>query len=114
MTPDPKKFQALMLMPPPKCKKELQSFLGILNYLIKFSPVSNEARKPLSKPTLVKAEWSWNRMYQDLSDRAKKLITKDSCMKFYNALKPIYTETDASGVSIGAGSLWVTVYELWV
>ena len=35
--PDPRKVQALTEMPPPKCRKELQTFLGILNYLSKFS-----------------------------------------------------------------------------
>ena len=34
--PDPQKFKALIDMPPPNNKKELQAFLGIINYLSKF------------------------------------------------------------------------------
>ena len=33
------------------------------------------------KPS-VKAEWLWNKMFQDLYDKAKKIIKQDACMKF--------------------------------
>ena len=42
--------------------------------------------------------------YQDLYDRAKKIVVKkDACMKFFNAAIPLYPETDASGVGLGVG-----------
>ena len=47
--PDPKKVRALTEMLVPKNKKELQAFLGIINYLNKFSPGTSEACKPLRK-----------------------------------------------------------------
>ena len=37
ISPDPRKLKALMDMSPPRCKKELQSFLCMINYLSKFS-----------------------------------------------------------------------------
>ena len=106
-SPDPRKVQMLINMPPPKLIKEFQSFLGILNYLSKFSPVTAEVCEQLGKLTMIKAEWPWDRMYQDLYDKAKKLATKDACMKLYNALKLLYLETDASGISLGARLLQV-------
>ena len=36
--PDPQKIKAMTDMPAPKNKRELQAFLGIINYLSKFSP----------------------------------------------------------------------------
>ena len=47
MRPDMRKLKALTDLPPPKSKKELQVFLGILNYLRKFSPITAEVYKPL-------------------------------------------------------------------
>ena len=41
--PDPQKVRALTEMPVPKNKKELQAFLGIINYLNKFSQGMSEA-----------------------------------------------------------------------
>ena len=40
-------------------------------------------------------------MYQDLCDKAKNIIKQDPCMKFYDASKSLYLETDASDISIG-------------
>ena len=52
--PDPSKIQALRDMTPLKMEKELKSFVGILNYLSKFSQVISEVCKPLQKLTFVK------------------------------------------------------------
>ena len=38
MKPDPKKVQALQDLPIPQTQKELQSFLGLINYLQPFLP----------------------------------------------------------------------------
>ena len=48
---DPRKVLALTDMPPLKMKEELQSFLGIPNYLSKLSPVTAEVCEPLLKLT---------------------------------------------------------------
>ena len=52
--PDPQKIKALMDMPAPNNKKELQAFLGIINYLGKFSPGTADVCDPLHKLTLSK------------------------------------------------------------
>ena len=71
VNPDPRKVQALTAMPPPKPKKELQLFLGIINYLSKFSPKPAEVCESLWKLTSVKTEWSWDVKFQDLNDKVK-------------------------------------------
>ena len=100
VSPDPRKVQVLMNILPSKSIKELQSFVSILNYLSKFSPATAEVYKPLQKVMLVKAEWSWNGIYQNLYDKAKKIIKQD-------ASKPWYLEIDVFNVSLGAESLQV-------
>ena len=40
-------------------------------------------------------------MYQDLYNRPKKVIKKDVCMQIYDASRPLYLETQVSGVSHG-------------
>ena len=62
--------------------------------------------------TLVKANISedslaWNRMHQDLYDKAKMIIKKDACMKFNDASMLLYVVTDASGISLGGRLLQV-------
>ena len=72
--PDPRKVKALTEMPAPKNKKEIQAFLGIINYLGKFSPGTAEVCKPLHKLTSWKTMWTWNASYQQLLDNAKSII----------------------------------------
>ena len=42
MSPDPVMGKALMGMVPPKAKREMQSFMGTVNYQSKFSPVATD------------------------------------------------------------------------
>ena len=88
MSPDPRKVQVPTDMLPPKYKKELQLFLGILNYLCGFSSITVEVCEPLQKWTSIKADWTWNKMYKDLYERTKKTVKKDACMRFYDVAVP--------------------------
>ena len=102
---DPWKISALTKMPVPKNKKELQAFLDIINYLSKFSPDTSEVCEPLRKLMSCKAMWTWDASYQQWFEKAKSLIKVEMCMKFYDDTKPLYLETDASGISLGAALL---------
>ena len=67
MQPDlerPRKISTLMKMQAPKNKKEQQTFLGIINYLSKFSHDTSEVCEPLGKLMLSKATWTWDASYQ--------------------------------------------------
>ena len=79
--PDPQKIKALMEMPPSNNKKKLQAFLGIINYLSKFSPSTATICEPLQKLTSSRAVWMWNTSYQGIYDKTKSLIKADACMK---------------------------------
>ena len=64
--PDPLKVRALTEMLAPKNKWELQSFLGIINYLGKFFPGTEEICEPLRKLTSTKVAWTCDASYQQL------------------------------------------------
>ena len=105
MQPDPQTVSVLTKIPAPKNKKELQAFLGIINYLSKFSPDTSEVCEPLRKLTSSKAMWTWDAMYQQQFEKAKSLIKVEMCMKLYNDTKPLYLKTDATGISLGVALL---------
>ena len=87
--PHPQKVKALTDMPAPKNKRELQAFLGIINYLGKFSPDMAEVCEPLRKLTSSKATWTWNASYQQLFAEVKSLIKANICMYFYDDTKSL-------------------------
>ena len=62
--PDPQKIKALTDMLTPNNKKELQAFLGIINYLGKFYRGTTDVCDPLCKLTSSKVIWTWNATYQ--------------------------------------------------
>ena len=47
LKPAQDKIQAIVKMPPPCNKKEVQSFIGMINYLTKFSPCLTELTEPV-------------------------------------------------------------------
>ena len=102
---DPQKIKALTDMPVSNNKKELQAFLGIINYLRKFFPGTTDVCDPLHQLTSSKGTWTWNASYQPLFNKAKLLMKSDMCLKFYDDTKPLYLETDASRVGLGAALL---------
>ena len=66
-----------------------------------------EVCEPLWKLTSVKAERSWNRMYQDLFDKTKKIMKQDTCVKFCDASRSLCLETNVPGTNLGAALLHV-------
>ncbi|KAK2717586.1 hypothetical protein QYM36_006382 [Artemia franciscana] len=47
MQPDPDKIRAINNMPSPSCREELQTFLGMINYLAKYIPSLSTKNKKL-------------------------------------------------------------------
>ena len=64
-----------------------------------------EVCEPLCKLTSSKVTRTWNVSYQQLFDKVKSILKADICINFYNDAKPLYLETDASGVSLGKALL---------
>ena len=83
-----------------KDKKGLQAFLGIINYLSKYSPSTASVCESLRQWPLSKMEWAQNATYQKLFDKAKSIIKEDANKKFYDETQPLHLETDASGVRL--------------
>ena len=46
-------------MPPPQCKKQVQSFIGMVNYLSKFSAQLSELAEPIYKLSKEKVPFNW-------------------------------------------------------
>ena len=64
--PDPKKVQSIKNWPSPKSPKELQSFLGAVNYLSMFIPELSSLRSPLQGLVKKDSEYLWTGTLQVL------------------------------------------------
>ena len=100
--PDDRKVEAIKNMPFPENKKELQRFLGMINYLGKFIPNFSENTENFKKLLEKDTEWYFDENHKKEIDKLKLLVISPSVLKFYNPVLPIKVSCDASENSLGA------------
>ena len=98
---DPKKVKDIRQWPVPKDIKELQSFLGAVNYLARFIPHLSALQAPLQDLLKKENEFTLAQNHQLCFDQIKEAVCKDISLKFYDPNLPIFIETDASQNGIG-------------
>ena len=98
---DANKWQVIQNWSQPRNVKELQSFLGSVNYLPKFIPHLSSFRK--SHQDLLKSskEFVWLKVHNETFKTLKNAIMKDVILKYFDSNLPIYIETDTSKKGIG-------------
>ena len=95
--PDPKKVQSIKNWPSPKSRKELQSFLGAVNYLSKFIPELSSLRSPLQGLIKKDSEYQWTRTHEQTCNRIKEAAIESTLLSHYDKSIPIFIEVDGSG-----------------
>ena len=99
---DENKWKVVQEWPIPTNIKELQSFLGSVNYLSKFIPFLSTNRKPLQE--LLKQsenDFIWQDHHTEAFNTLKAAICKDVTLKYFDSSIPIYIECYASKKGIG-------------
>ncbi|QRW25579.1 Retrotransposable element Tf2 protein [Rhizoctonia solani] len=99
---DQKKIEAVTSWPTPKMVKQVQAFLGFVNYLHCFIPNFSSVARPLHNLTRKETPWSWGNLEEAAFQELKVLVTKSPVLIHSNPRLPYYLETDASGVAMGA------------
>ena len=89
---DSKKWQVVQDWPAPTNVKELQSFLGSVNYLSKFIPYLSEHRKPLQDLLKGDSEFLWLKHHNNAFNILKNAIVKDMTLKYFYPSLPIYID----------------------
>ncbi|GFS31783.1 retrovirus-related Pol polyprotein from transposon 17.6 [Trichonephila inaurata madagascariensis] len=100
--PDPKKIRAIEEFATPNCKEDLQTFLGMVTYLAKFTPhlsnLTHNLRQLLKKDSV----WIWDANTERDFELVKQAIMKSPCLKYFNGNKAVTIFVDASKNGLGA------------
>ena len=72
--PAQSKIKAIQEMPPPQCKKQVQSFFGMINYLLKFSAQLSELAEPIRDLCKQKVPFNWGPEHESTFHLIKKEI----------------------------------------
>ncbi|OJT15194.1 Transposon Tf2-12 polyprotein [Trametes pubescens] len=98
---DPAKVAGVTSWPTPKCKRDVQGFLGFANFYRRFIKDFSKIAAPLNRLTGL-AEWQWSEVEQDAFERIKTAITSAPVLAVPNDHDPFKVECDASKFALGA------------
>ena len=96
------KLQAILDMPTPNSRKDLERFLGMIQYIGRFIPSLSEISAPLRILLQKETEWHWEKQQQDAYEKLKDLATKAPTLKYYDVNKPVELSVDSSKDGMGA------------
>lgn len=100
--PSNKKTQIIDDAPRPQNVKQLQSFLGSINYYGRFVKNMSTMLNPLYNLLKLNAKWTWNDLCDQAFENIKKTLKSDNVLVHYNLDLELRLTTDASSVGIGA------------
>ena len=98
------KLQAIKNIKVPANAAELQTILGMVNYLNRFSVKLAEYTAPLRELTKKHVHFRWEQHHQAALDKIKKELSSSRIISYYdsNPTTPTILQCDASQVGLGA------------
>ena len=100
--PAQSKVTTIVQMPSTGSKKEVQSFIGMINYLSKFSPRLTELAESIRELVKQKDPFNWDPEHEESFVMFKKEIIKAHVLAYYNPQKETVLQTDTSIKGLGA------------
>lgn len=98
---DPDRVTAIINMKSPNNKKELQVFLGMVNYLRKFIPHLADIASPLQLLLKKDVEWIWTEVHENVYANIKRKISKAPVLQNFDDKLPITIQCDSSKDGLG-------------
>uniref|UniRef100_H3GBI2 Reverse transcriptase n=1 Tax=Phytophthora ramorum TaxID=164328 RepID=H3GBI2_PHYRM len=98
---DPEKVSSICSWPPPLNPTELRQWLGLANYLHKYTKGYAGLIQPLSSLLKKDATWSWRPEHQVAFDSVKKSLASAPILMLPDDAKPFHVVCDASDFAIG-------------
>ena len=99
---DPVKIEGVRKWPQPKRVKELQSFLGFINFYRRFIEDFSKIARPLHDLTRKDTKWNWEEKHQKSFETLKEKVTSAPILVQPDVSRPFKLETDASEFATGA------------
>lgn len=105
--PDQKKVEDIQNMPSPTRQKEVQEFLGLVQYLSPFIPNLSKKAEVLRNLTKKDVPFTWDVEHQQCFDNLKALVTADAALQYYDVNATTVLQVDASQRGLGAALMQV-------
>uniref|UniRef100_A0A5S6Q373 RNA-directed DNA polymerase n=1 Tax=Trichuris muris TaxID=70415 RepID=A0A5S6Q373_TRIMR len=100
--PSKSKMEAIHNAPVPQNKKELQTFLGLLNFYNSFLKDKATVAEPLHRLLDKGAAWRWTKRHEQSFKAVKRLLTSESVLVPFDTSLPTILTCDANPFGVGA------------
>eukprot|EP00957_Ditylum_brightwellii_P212066 15366922-Ditylum_brightwellii.AAC.1 len=97
-----KKVEAILKIAPPKTKKQLCSFISMINYYHVMWHRCNKVLALLVSLTSNRTPWKWMHIEQMAFEKAKKIIGQETLLVYPDFKKPFEIHMDARDTQLGA------------
>ncbi|KAF1323729.1 Pol protein, partial [Globisporangium splendens] len=98
---DPEKVKAIDDWPVPQNVKQLRQWLGLANYLHKYTRNYAALVQPLTQLLKKDVEWKWSKDHQTAFEEVKRSLREAPVLALPNRDKPFHVVCDASDYAIG-------------
>ena len=104
LSADPQKIRKIFGFSEPQDKKQLQAFIGIVNYLSKFLPHLASIAACLTDLQSTTHTWRWTDTHKEEFNQCKDLINSGQVIQLWNSNseEPKYLICDASDIGLGS------------
>src|SRR5689334_20745861 len=92
---DQEKITAVLNWSTPKNVKNIQEFLGFVNFYRRFIPSFSNVAKPLYNLTKKDSPWNWGEKEENAFQTIRQLLKEAPVLLQSNVKKPFYLECDA-------------------
>ena len=98
----PKKVSAIHNMAAPKTRKQLRSFLDLVNHYRDLTQRQSKIIAPLTKLTSKNISFKWTKTKQEAFDKIKMAVSKEIILNYPDFSQEFEIYTDASQTQLGA------------
>lgn len=95
-------IDAIMAIKPPTNQKEIQRFVGHIQYYREFIPNCSKLIAPLTKLLKKDEKFEWQNEQQECFEKVRNLLSQKPILTIFDPEKPIHLFTDASKDGLGA------------